>query len=67
MRERVVPPRAGAVQAGRWHTGGVIIEIDDLSRPAVHALLAAHLAAMHAGSPACSVHALPLDALRDPA
>ncbi|MFV0287693.1 MAG: GNAT family N-acetyltransferase [Demequina sp.] len=44
----------------------MIIEIDDLSRPAVHALLAAHLAAMHAGSPADSVHALPLDALRDP-
>ncbi|WP_084128756.1 GNAT family N-acetyltransferase [Demequina sp. NBRC 110055] len=42
------------------------IEIDDLSRPQVHALLAAHLEAMHAGSPAESVHALPLDSLRGP-
>ncbi|WP_234998797.1 GNAT family N-acetyltransferase [Demequina sp. NBRC 110057] len=42
----------------------MIIDIDDLSRPAVHALLASHLQAMHDGSPAESVHALPLDALR---
>ena len=40
------------------------IAIDDLTRPQVHALLAAHLEAMHAGSPACSVHALPLESLR---
>ena len=43
------------------------LTIDDLTRPQVHALLAAHLEAMRAGSPACSVHALPLDSLRAPA
>ncbi|WP_234985632.1 GNAT family N-acetyltransferase [Demequina sp. NBRC 110051] len=42
------------------------IAIDDLTRPQVHALLSAHLEAMHAGSPACSVHALPLESLRGP-
>ena len=43
------------------------IEVDDLTRPAVHALLAEHLADMHATSPADSVHALDLTGLRDPA
>ena len=42
------------------------IEPDDLSRPAVHALLAEHLQDMHANSPAESVHALNLDGLRRP-
>ncbi len=42
------------------------IEIDDLTRPAVHALLAEHLQDMHALSPAESVHALNLDGLRVP-
>lgn len=40
------------------------IEIDDLSRPQVHALLAEHLADMHATSPAESVHALDLSGLQ---
>lgn len=42
------------------------IETDDLSRPAVHALLAEHLADMHATSPPESVHALDLAGLSDP-
>jgi putative acetyltransferase len=44
----------------------VRIEIDDLSGTDVAELLAEHLADMHATSPACSVHALDLDALRAP-
>lgn len=42
------------------------IDIDDLSGADVAGLLAEHLADMHATSPACSVHALDLDALRAP-
>ena len=42
------------------------IERDDLSRAAVHALLAEHLADMHATSPAESVHALDLTGLSAP-
>jgi putative acetyltransferase len=43
------------------------IEVDDLTRAEVHALIAEHLADMHATSPPESVHALGLAALRDPA
>ncbi len=43
------------------------IETDDLSRDAVHQLLAEHLADMHATSPPGSVHALDLTGLTDPA
>ena len=42
------------------------IELDDLTRPQVHRLLADHLADMHATSPAESVHALDLSGLRRP-
>ena len=42
------------------------IEIDDLSRPAIHALLNEHLKSMHELSPRESVHALDLDKLRSP-
>ncbi|QHJ01292.1 GNAT family N-acetyltransferase [Xylophilus rhododendri] len=42
------------------------IEIDDLSRPAIHALLQEHLQNMHELSPAESVHALDLEKLRQP-
>jgi putative acetyltransferase len=42
-----------------------IIE-DDLSGAEVRALVAYHLAEMHKNSPACSVHALPADKLRQP-
>jgi len=44
----------------------VRIEVDDLTRPAVLALLDEHLAEMRATSPPCSVHALDLDGLRAP-
>jgi putative acetyltransferase len=40
------------------------IEIDDLSRPALHDLLDEHLQSMRALSPPESVHALDLDRLR---
>ena len=42
------------------------IEIDDLSRPEIHALLNEHLKNMYALSPPESVHALDLDKLRKP-
>jgi len=42
------------------------IEIDDLSRPAIHDLLNEHLRDMRALSPPESVHALDLDKLRRP-
>lgn len=42
------------------------IREDDLSSDNVRALIAAHLDGMHASSPACSVHALDLTALRAP-
>ncbi len=43
------------------------IEIDDPDRKDVRGLIAEHLAEMHAESPPCSVHALDVSALRDPA
>lgn len=42
------------------------IEHDDLTRPAIHALLAEHLNSMRAQSPPESVHALDLQQLRAP-
>lgn len=42
------------------------IEVDDLSDPAIRALLDEHLRSMHALSPPESVHALDLDGLRRP-
>lgn len=42
------------------------IVVDDLSSPEVQALLAEHLAGMHATSPPESVHALDLSGLRGP-
>lgn len=45
----------------------VVVRIDDLSSPDVQALVAEHLAGMHAYTPACGVHALALDGLRAPA
>ena len=47
-------------------SSGMRIEVDDLSRPQVHALLTEHLEDMHATSPAESVHALDLSGLRGP-
>jgi putative acetyltransferase len=43
---------------------GTRIELDDLSRPAIHALLCEHLDNMRSLSPAESVHALDVDKLR---
>jgi putative acetyltransferase len=42
------------------------IEVDDLTRPQIHALLEEHLANMHELSPPESVHALDLSKLRGP-
>jgi putative acetyltransferase len=42
------------------------IEIDDLSSPAIHALLNEHLRNMYELSPPESVHALDLEKLRRP-
>lgn len=42
------------------------IELDDLSRPQIHALLNEHLQSMYALSPPESVHALDLSKLRQP-
>lgn len=42
------------------------IELDDLTRPEVHALLREHLADMHVFSPPGSVHALDISKLRAP-
>ena len=39
---------------------------DDLTGPEVAALLELHLGEMHQWSPACKVHAMPLDRLRQP-
>jgi putative acetyltransferase len=44
----------------------VRIQIDDLSGPAIQALIEEHLAIMRQQSPPESVHALPLDDLRKP-
>lgn len=42
------------------------IVADDLSGEAIRALVALHLSGMHAHSPACKVHALPVEKLRQP-
>ena len=47
-------------------TGGLTITEDDLTADDVRALIAFHLSGMHAESPACKVHALPLEKLRQP-
>lgn len=44
----------------------VEIRPDDLSSPAVQALVAEHLADMHQNSPPCRTHALALEGLRRP-
>ncbi|MCC2975101.1 GNAT family N-acetyltransferase [Sphingomonas sp. PL-96] len=46
--------------------GQIRFHARELDRPDVQALLAAHLAGMHAQSPPESVHALPLEGLRRP-
>jgi putative acetyltransferase len=55
---------------GHRNPGGVAspvkIEVDDLSRPTIHALLNEHLKSMYELSPPESVHALDLEKLRKP-
>ena len=46
-------------------TGYRIVE-DDLTGPEVAALLEFHLSEMHQWSPACKVHAMPIERLREP-
>jgi putative acetyltransferase len=46
--------------------GTMDIRSDDLSHPAIHALLREHLANMAMHSPAESIHALDIEALRNP-
>ncbi|OYU34171.1 GNAT family N-acetyltransferase [Novosphingobium sp. PASSN1] len=54
-------------KASRGHTvDGLEIAEDDLAANDVRALIALHLSGMHAESPACKVHALPLEKLRQP-
>lgn len=43
-----------------------IIRQDDLGGPEIADLLRLHLAEMHRNSPACSVHAMPIERLRAP-
>lgn len=45
---------------------GLDIAEDDLAGEDVRALVTLHLSGMHAESPACKVHALPIDRLRQP-
>lgn len=48
------------------HLQTMKIEVDDLSRPEIYALLNEHLQSMHELSPPESVHALDIDNLRHP-
>jgi putative acetyltransferase len=57
----MTPAATKLLERARMH-----IETDDLSRPAIHALLNEHLESMYALSPPESVHALDLDKLRQP-
>nr|WP_225009942.1 GNAT family N-acetyltransferase [Novosphingobium percolationis] len=52
------------VWSGEQSVADVRIVEDDLSGEDIQALVALHLAGMHASSPACKVHALPVASLR---
>jgi putative acetyltransferase len=56
----------GGARPRREHRPSMRIEVDDLSRPAIHALLNEHLQSMYELSPPESVHALDLEKLRKP-
>jgi putative acetyltransferase len=45
----------------------IVLRVDDLSGQATHTLIVRHLGGMHEHSPPESVHALGLEALKDPA
>ena len=51
----------------RQRRQAITVRIDDLSSPEVQALIAEHLAGMHANTPAGHVHAMGLAALQHPA
>ncbi|MEV6427185.1 GNAT family N-acetyltransferase [Nocardia sp. NPDC051463] len=61
--EQLLRPHAPRVSTT---TPPVQIIVDDLSAPRIATLLGEHLAEMQANSPACSMHALDLEALRAP-
>src|SRR4030095_3587356 len=68
-RKGAEPENADRLRAFRGHlprSSPMKIEIDDLSRPAIHALLNEHLQSMYELSPPESVHALDLEKLRKP-
>ena len=52
--------------AGRLSPEAFELRRDDLSGPDIIALLESHLADMHRWSPACMVHAMPVERLREP-
>lgn len=52
--------------SGRLPPDAFEIALDDLSGAAVQRLLEQHLADMHRWSPACKVHAMPAERLREP-
>src|SRR5450830_1555408 len=54
------------IHTSRHRETAMQIEVDDLSRPAIHALLEEHLRNMREISPPESVHALDLSKLRSP-
>ena len=60
-----IADRIGKTSKGR-NVEGLAIAEDDLSGEDVQELVALHLGGMHAASPACKVHALPLEQLRQP-
>ncbi len=63
---------AEAVDVSELQPGHLIMKswvefhVDDLSGAEIQALIARHLAGMHASSPACSVHALGIEKLKQP-
>jgi putative acetyltransferase len=65
-RRRCAPKVPSIRFAARSGNPAMKIELDDLSRPAVHALLNEHLQDMYELSPPESVHALDLEELRRP-
>lgn len=71
--ERGIPPASGVLPRVCLYLArpglpafDVNIELDDLSRPEIHALLTEHLQSMRALSPPESVHALDIENLRQP-
>src|SRR5512143_1724471 len=66
LRHRASPRSLCGVVRPHLHPTSVLIRVDDLTDPQVLALLAEHLAGMHAVTPEEHVHALDVSALRSP-